>query len=184
MSSDTSTIASPQVFSISDATPADAVLLCELAARTFRESFAQDNSPEDMRQHLESSFSSQRQLEEIGDPQIDTLLLREAGGTAIAFAQVRAGKVSDGVPATGSIELWRFYVDRHWHGRGIAHDLMNAVKARARRRGATSLWLGVWQRNARAHAFYAKHGFRKVGQQVFVVGSDPQTDDVMLCQLG
>jgi ribosomal protein S18 acetylase RimI-like enzyme len=60
---------------------------------------------------------------------------------------------------------------------------MNAAKARARRRGATRLWLGVWQRNARAQAFYGKHGFRKVGAQIFVVGSDPQTDDVLLCEL-
>ena len=50
----------------------------------------------------------------------------------------------------------------------------------ARARGARELWLGVWERNARAQAFYRKHGFRKVGTQIFVVGSDPQTDDVML----
>jgi RimJ/RimL family protein N-acetyltransferase len=43
--------------------------------------------------------------------------------------------------------------------------------------------LGVWERNARAQAFYRKHGFNRVGRQTFVVGSDPQTDDVMLCPL-
>jgi ribosomal protein S18 acetylase RimI-like enzyme len=60
---------------------------------------------------------------------------------------------------------------------------MAEAKQRARRRGATTLWLGVWERNARAQAFYRKHGFGKVGSQVFVVGSDPQTDDVLLCPL-
>jgi diamine N-acetyltransferase len=170
-------------FRVDDATAADAALLAELGARTFHESFAADNDPEDMRRHLESQFSPAIQLAEIGNPALDTLLVRDALGAAVAFAQVRSGKKTDGVPAEGSIELWRFYVDKPWHGLGIAHLLMDAAKARGRRRGATTMWLGVWERNARAQAFYRKHGFQKVGSQVFVVGSDPQTDDVLLCAL-
>jgi diamine N-acetyltransferase len=166
------------------AVAADAATLAELGARTFYESFAADNTPEDMRRHLESQFSPSLQLAEIGDPALDTLLVRDAStGDAIAFAQVRAGKITDGVPATGSIELWRFYVDKAWHGRGVAHSLMDAAKDCGRGRGATTMWLGVWERNPRAQAFYRKHGFTKVGSHVFVVGSDPQTDDVLLCSL-
>jgi diamine N-acetyltransferase len=181
MSSTATTVVSN--LAIVDAVEADAPLLAELAARTFFEAFAADNDPDDMRRHLEMSYTPQLQLAEIRDPAIDTLLVRIAGGAPIAFAQLRAGHVSDGVPAEGSIELWRFYVDKSWHGRGLAQTLMNAAKARARRRGAHSVWLGVWQHNARAQAFYAKQGFRKVGKHVFVVGSDPQTDDVLLCGL-
>jgi ribosomal protein S18 acetylase RimI-like enzyme len=166
---------------IHDAVAADAPVLANLAARTFREAFAADNNPADMRAHLESAYTPALHLAEIEDPSIDTLLVRIDGKAPTAYAQLRAGHVPNGVPGEGSIELWRFYVDAPWHGRGVAQELMAAAKARARRRGATTLWLGVWERNARAHAFYGKHGFRKVGSQVFVVGSDPQTDDVMLC---
>jgi ribosomal protein S18 acetylase RimI-like enzyme len=167
---------------IDDAVAADAPALAELAARTFCEAFAADNNPEDMRAHLEGAYTQELHLAEIQNPAIDTLLLR-SGGQLAAYAQLRTGPVTDGVPATGSIELWRFYVDRPWHGRGIAHTLMAAAKERARRRGGSTLWLGVWERNARAQTFYGKHGFKKVGKQIFVVGSDPQTDDVMLCNL-
>ncbi len=162
---------------------ADAGKLAEFGARTFRESFAADNSPEDMRQHLEKSWSPDKQLAEIHDPDIDTLILGNGAGTWHGFAQLRAGTVSDGVPTSGSIELWRFYVDQPWQGQGIAGLLMAGAKDRARQRGATSMWLGVWERNARAQAFYRKHGFTRVGSQVFVVGSDPQTDHVMWCPL-
>ena len=161
----------------------DAIELAEFGARTFYESFAADNTPEDMRRHLESAFSPQKQLEEIRNPDIDTLIAADQTGTWAGFAQLRAGKLSEGVPKQGSIELWRFYVDKVWHGRGVASALMEAAKQRARGRGATTMWLGVWERNARAQAFYRKHGFDKVGRQVFVVGSDPQTDDVLLCPL-
>jgi diamine N-acetyltransferase len=178
-----STVASPKDLSVEAAGEGDAPALAELAARSFFEAFAADNHPDDMRAHLENSYSPARQLREIQDPSIDTLIVRTGRGALAAYAQVRAGHVSDGVPAEGSIELWRFYVDKPWHGQGLAHTLMNAAKARARERGATTLWLGVWERNARAQAFYGKHGFRKVGKQVFTVGSDPQTDDVMACAL-
>lgn len=164
------------------AVDADAAQLADFGARTFFESFAADNTPEDMQRHLASAFSADKQLAEIRSPDIDTLILVNAGHWA-GFAQLRTGKRSLGVPETDSIELWRFYVDKAWHGQGIAARLMESAKQRARQRGATSMWLGVWERNARAQAFYRKHGFNKVGSQVFVVGSDPQTDDVLLCSL-
>jgi ribosomal protein S18 acetylase RimI-like enzyme len=166
-----------------DAAATDAVQLAEFGARTFYESFAADNTAEDMRRHLQSAFSPQLQLGEIRNPDIDTLIAADESGRWAGFAQLRAGKVSEGVPAQGSIELWRFYVDKVWHGQGVAATLMDGAKQRARRRGATTMWLGVWERNARAQAFYRKHGFGAVGRQVFVVGSDPQTDDVLLCPL-
>lgn len=163
--------------------PEHAVQLAEFGARTFREAFEADNTAEDMRLHLESAWSPRKQLAEIRDPDIDTLVLTDAAGRWMAFAQLRAGKVSAGVPPEGSIELWRFYVDKPWQGQGVAQRLMSAAKHRARERGAASIWLGVWERNARAQAFYRKHGFTQVGSQVFVVGSDPQTDHVMWCPL-
>jgi ribosomal protein S18 acetylase RimI-like enzyme len=165
-----------------DATPAQAAQLAEFGARTFYESFAADNSDADMRQHLASAWSPAKQLAEIENPDIDTLLLVDDAGRWLGFAQLRANKTSDGVPP-GSIELWRFYIDKPFHGRGAAGRLMDGAKQRALGRGAATMWLGVWERNERAKAFYAKHGFSKVGSQVFVVGSDPQTDHVMLCQL-
>ncbi|HEX6637321.1 MAG TPA: GNAT family N-acetyltransferase [Steroidobacteraceae bacterium] len=168
---------------LQDVTLEQAARLAEFGARTFYESFGADNSPDDMQKHLASAWSPEKQLAELRDPDIDTLILADDAGRWLGFAQLRDKKVSDGVPREGSIELWRFYVDKPFQGQGVAAGLMNGAKQRARQRGATSLWLGVWERNERAKAFYARHGFRKVGTQVFVVGSDPQTDDVMLCAL-
>jgi len=170
-------------FRLRTAVAADAARLAEFAARTFSETFAAENTAEDMQMHLASAFSVERQRREIEDPAMTTLILEDAGGRWAGFAQLRAGKISDGVPREGSIELYRFYIDSPWHGRGLAADLMEGAKQHARARGASSLWLGVWERNARAQAFYRKQGFSKVGKQVFVVGSDPQTDDVMWCAL-
>lgn len=168
---------------IRDALEDDAAALAQFGARTFRETFAADNTPEDMARHLASAWAPALQRAEIADPSMHTLLAVDTHGALAAFAQLREGHAPAGVHPDGAIELKRFYVDRPWHGSGFARVLMDAVETRARERGARLLWLGVWERNARARAFYAKCGFGKVGSQIFVVGSDPQTDDVMLKQL-
>lgn len=170
-------------YTLRDVSIAEAARLAEFGARTFRETFAADNTDEDMRAHLESSFSAEMQRRELEDPAIDSLVLQDAAGRWLGFAQLRIDSSAPGVPPAGSIELWRFYVDQPWHGKGVAAALMAGAKQRAVKRGAMSLWLGVWERNARAQAFYRKHGFETVGHKTFVVGSDPQTDDVLLCRL-
>jgi ribosomal protein S18 acetylase RimI-like enzyme len=57
--------------------------------------------------------------------------------------------------------------------------LMEAAISTAREWRADVLWLGVWERNDRAIAFYEKQGFRIVGAQDFMLGSDRQRDHVM-----
>ena len=167
---------------IREATADDALVLADLARRTFHDTFAPTNDPGDMALHLAKSFGLDQQTREINDRDITTLLVEE-GGEMIAFAQVRAGHVPECVTGDGAVELWRFYVDQSWHGRGVAQSLMDRVRAAARTRGAKRLWLGVWERNDRARAFYAKCGFTEAGQHIFLFGTDPQTDLVMITDL-
>ena len=161
----------------------DAASLAEFGARTFYETFAADNTPEDMARHLASAWNPALQRAEIADPQIDTLLAVDDSGRFAGFAQLQAGRAPACVATHQPVELKRFYVDKPWQGRGVARDLMAAVERAARARGARELWLGVWERNQRAQAFYRRCGFRPVGTQIFVVGSDPQTDQVMLKEI-
>ena len=160
----------------------DAPVLADLARTTFYDTFAATNDPSDMALHLERAYGVAQQTKELQDPGMTTLLV-EQDGVAIAFAQIRGDHVPACVTAAAPLELWRFYVDRNWHGRGVAQSLMDRVMAEARRRGADVLWLGVWERNDRARAFYAKCGFVDVGSHVFLFGTDPQTDRVMTTHL-
>ena len=50
--------------------------------------------------------------------------------------------------------------------------------------GGRDFWLGVWERNPRAIAFYGKSGFIEVGSHVFMDGSDAQRDLVLVSPLG
>jgi ribosomal protein S18 acetylase RimI-like enzyme len=166
-------------FSIRAGTPADAAALAELASRTYHETFAEHTSAEDMALFLAESYGPTQQGRELADPDISTLLVEAADGLA-GFAQLRRGPAEACVAGEAPIELWRFYIAHGWHGRGVAQQLMLYVQVEAVRLGARTLWLGVWEHNERAKAFYGKCGFRAVGSHVFMVGTDPQTDRIMV----
>lgn len=177
----------------------DALLLSAIARHTFFDTFAATNDAGDMALHLERAYGVAQQAAELADPLIVTLLVEsngpalseserprrsgESNGEVIGYAQLREGDVPDCVIGPRPIELWRFYVLREWHGQGIAQSLMERVRAEAAAHGAATLWLGVWDRNPRAQAFYRKCGFVDVGDHVFLFGTDPQRDLVMQTKL-
>ena len=160
----------------------DAEALSALARDTFYETFAPSNDPGDMALHLQRAFGVPQQSAELSDPTIVTLIV-ENDGAPVGYAQVRAAPAPACVTGPDPTELWRFYVARGWHGRGIAQDLMLRVKEEAVGTGARTLWLGVWEKNPRARAFYLKCGFVDVGDHVFLFGTDRQTDLVMALPL-
>lgn len=177
------------VLRVRRATPADAAMLATLGARTFRDTFAADNTPEDMAAYLAHAYGVAQQGAELALPG-SVFLIAELEGETVGYAYLREAPIPAHVtnpPAsTGGavIEIARFYVDARWQGKGIAQALMDAAVDEAAARGAATVWLGVWERNARAIRFYAKHGFHDIGSQPFVLGSDLQTDRVMCLVIG
>jgi diamine N-acetyltransferase len=164
------------MFSIRTAGIADAEALAELGVRTFRETFAKDNAPEDMALYLAKHFGVGLQRAELEDKSVLFLLL-EAEGRPAGYVKLRRGPGN----ARGKrpLEICRFYVDRPWHGKGAALELMRAIEALAARDAHDDVWLAVWEHNARAIRFYQKHGFARVGEQPFMLGADVQTDWLM-----
>lgn len=157
---------------------ADAAALASLMERTFSDAFGPANRPEDLATHIARSYSPEIQGRELADPD-HTILLADAGGVPAGYAQLRTGEAPAEVTGPAPLQLWRFYVDRGWHGKGLAQALMVAARRAARERGARTLWLGVWEENPRGIAFYRKEGFREVGRFLFHVGDDPQRDLIM-----
>jgi diamine N-acetyltransferase len=163
---------------IRPALPGDAAALAELGARTFRDAFEADNTPEDMALYLASNYGPDLQSAELRNAGIVTLLAEDESRLA-GYAQLREGPAPDCVRGPRPIELWRFYVERAWQGRGVAQRLMTAAIEAAGARGAGTMWLSVWERNHRAQAFYRKTGFEDRGERAFILGTDRQIDRVL-----
>ncbi len=158
---------------------ADALALAQLQERTFRDTFEHSCTPEDMALHCAAHYGEVLQRRDTLDPNIDVLVC-DGGGRLAGYAQVRRGYVPDCVVAERPVEIQRFYILKDFHGQGLAHDLMTASLAICEGHGADQVWLGVWEHNPRAIAFYAKWDFAEVGSHVFPLGTDPQRDIVMI----
>ena len=156
----------------------DALALSVLAERTFRDAFADSNTIANMQQHCAGSYGQALQLAEIRDSSRETWVA-ESDSRLVAYAQLRVDAASLMISGERPVEIQRFYVDASHHGAGLAHQLMAHVLARAKAAESAVLWLGVWERNPRALAFYRKWGFEVVGEHTFKVGDDPQRDLIM-----
>jgi ribosomal protein S18 acetylase RimI-like enzyme len=103
----------------------------------------------------------------------------EGASEPMGYAKLRAGLPDPSVSGPNAIELQRIYVDRSATNRGIGAHLMQACLHSAQSAGFHTVWLGVWERNPRAIAFYERWGFEPVGDHVFRLGSEDQRDVVM-----
>jgi diamine N-acetyltransferase len=163
---------------IRKANRSDAALLSRFAESTFRESFAAANTPQNMDLHCRDSYCEELQAGEITSPNMVTLLA-EHGQELVGFAQMHWSEAPSFIHGTSPGEIQRLYVASNWHGKGVAQALMAACLDEMNARRTDIVWLGVWERNPRAIAFYKKFGFIECGEHVFHVGHDPQRDIVM-----
>ena len=157
------------------AVPDDAQTLAEFASRTYYETFAAVNTPENMRAYLDSAFTPAQLEYELNDPG-SIFFLGYVEGKLAGYAKLFPGDVPECISGPVPIELVRFYVDQSWHGRGVASALMDVCLAEARRGRFQTMYLGVWENNERAKAFYKKWKFEHVGQHIFQMGDDAQID--------
>ena len=130
-----------------------------------------------------TAYGGSIQAREISAPELETLVAVQ-GDRLIGYAQLKWGAAPKCVSAEKPAEISRLYVDQAQHGQGVARELMTRLFALAGAGGADRIWLGVWEHNPRAIAFYRKHGFTPVGDHVFRLGDDPQRDLIFVCQLG
>lgn len=160
---------------IRHAVPDDAALLRELAARTFYDAFIVNNTPENMEAYMSEAFTLRRVEAELADP-FSTILVAEADGEPAGYAKLVEGEPPDCITTRPAIEIARFYLDRRFHGAGIAHQLMQACLDEVAEAGARTIYLGVWEHNPRAIAFYRKWRYEMCGSHPFPFGDEVQTD--------
>ena len=158
--------------------PEDNALLAELGRETFADTFAADNTPENMAAYLAQSFSPARQAQELADPNC-RFMIAQLGDDIVGFTKIQFGPAPAAVGGRRPMEISRIYARKPWIGKGIGSRLMQACLDEAAHGGCDVVWLGVWQRNPRAIAFYRQWGFEVAGTATFQLGDDPQVDYLM-----
>ena len=169
-------------FTLRYATRDDAALIADISQQTFYDTFAADNKPADMAKFLNEQFTKGRLMLEVGAPE-NIFLLAYEGDQVAGYVKLRQGKKLAALNGKTSLEIARIYVIKDFLGKGIGKLLMQASLDIAMESGKEVIWLGVWEHNQRAIAFYTAWGFQKFGECDFLLGDDLQHDWLMKKEL-
>src|SRR6476660_5352639 len=141
--------------SIRLATKDDAVLIADVSRKTFYDTFAADNTKEDMDKFLSEQFTKGRLILEVGAAE-NIFFLAYIDGTVAGYVKLREGKQPDELKDLNAMEIARLYVLKEFIGRRVGAALMKECISIAKGKGKEVIWLGVWENNKRAIEFYSK----------------------------
>lgn len=153
----------------------DVALLCDLGRRTTLLTFGVQNKAEHTQAYLDEAFSAEQMERELRSPG-STFYILEQEGAAIGYLKLNLVPSQTDVHDPESLEVQRLYLDEGAQGQGLGAMMLEYAAAEAKALGKRYVWLGVWEHNERALAFYKRNGFYKMGEHEFVFGGDPQTD--------
>ena len=152
--------------------------LQKISITTFRETFEEVNSEEDMQKYLDENLSLERLKSELENLDSEFYFIenenKNLGYLKLNFENAQTEKVEENY-----FEIERIYVLKAFLGQKIGQILFDKAIEIGREKNLEYVWLGVWEENHRAIKFYEKNGFEIFGKHDFVLGEDVQTDLLM-----
>lgn len=149
--------------------------LQKLSRQTFLDTFAPYNTEADMAIYLEESFSDGKLMAELGNAG-SAFYFARLGERVIGYVKINTGAAQTEKLGNHSLEIERLYVLKEYHGKQVGQLLYEKAFRIAQERDLAYIWLGVWEKNARALRFYEKNGFLQFSQHLFRLGNDEQID--------
>lgn len=153
--------------------------LQEISRRTFNQTFASMNKPENLKFFLKFHYSTKKLSSEIQNPH-SLFLFGQTSNEILGYLKLNRGNAQTVLPNDGGLEIERIYIDQSCQGMGIGQIFLGAAVKEAEKIQAAYIWLGVWEKNEPAIRFYKKNGFTQYSEHIFNLGDDPQTDLLMI----
>lgn len=153
-------------------------VLQEVSRRTFSEAFSDTNTEADMQHYLSVNFSLKKLGAELNENDSRFYIAWDEQNP-IGYLKVNFAQAQTDLKENHSLEIERIYVLNAYYGKKVGQLLCQHAVDVAAESGKSSVWLGVWENNARAIRFYEKNGFVAFGTHGFKLGDDEQTDVLM-----
>ncbi|AUZ40255.1 MULTISPECIES: GNAT family N-acetyltransferase [Bacillus] len=156
----------------------DLLILQQLSIETFNDTFKDQNSPENMKAYLERAFNTKQLEKELSNMSSEFFFVyfdHEVAG----YVKVNIDDAQSEELGAESLEIERIYVKNNFQKHGLGKHLLNKAIEIALERNKKNIWLGVWEKNENAIAFYKKMGFVQTGAHSFYMGDEEQTDLIM-----
>ena len=157
---------------------ADAENLAALAMQVWLHNYAKEGISSTISGYVLSEFKPEQFLALLTSTSA-TILVAEVNTNLVGYALVNVG-VSCPEPTSSTIQLATLYVQEHFAGKGVGSALLAMAEALAAEHAGKPLWLTVNAKNNRAIAFYAKHGYTKIGVTQFRLGERDHENHVFV----
>ncbi|MFC4618907.1 GNAT family N-acetyltransferase [Camelliibacillus cellulosilyticus] len=157
----------------------DLLVLQKIGYETFNDTFKHQNSPENLKAYLERAFNLkqlEKELSNISSQFFFVYFKDEVAG----YLKVNINDAQTEEMGDEALEIERIYIKNEFQKQGLGKCLMNKVLEIAMKRNKKKIWLGVWEKNKNAIAFYKKMGFVQAGSHSFYMGDEKQTDIIMV----
>ncbi|MBS4199217.1 GNAT family N-acetyltransferase [Bacillus sp. FJAT-49732] len=152
--------------------------LQEISYETFNDTFKDQNSPENMNAYLERAFNLKQLEKELSKISSEFFFIyfneELAGYLKVNINDDQSEEMDD-----ESLEIERIYIKNKFQKQGLGKYLLNKSMEIAMERNKKKIWLGVWEKNDNAIAFYKKTGFVQTGFHSFYMGDEEQMDLIM-----
>ena len=152
--------------------------LQNISKKTFEETFSVFNSRENMEIYLHKSFSKEKLNHELLDENSE-FYFASFNNDIIGYLKINFGFSQTELRGNKALEIERIYVLKAYQGKNIGQKLYEKAIEIAIQKNLDYIWLGVWEENEKAVAFYKKNGFIEFDKHIFYLGNDKQTDLMM-----
>ncbi|MFD1175825.1 GNAT family N-acetyltransferase [Paenibacillus puldeungensis] len=153
--------------------------LQKLSYETFNETFKHQNSPENMNAYLERAFNL-KQLEKELSNNSSQFFFVYLNSEVAGYLKVNTDDAQSEDMGDESLEIERIYIKNKFQKHGLGKSLLNKATEIAMECNKKKIWLGVWENNDHAIAFYKKMGFVQTGAHAFYMGDEEQIDFIMV----
>ncbi|MBY0117102.1 GNAT family N-acetyltransferase [Paenibacillus sp. FSL L8-0435] len=152
--------------------------LQEISYETFNETFKAQNSPENMNAYLNKAFNREQLESELSMADSQFLFIYVDNQVA-GYMKVNINDAQSEKMGEESLEIERVYIKKEFQKHGLGKVLLLKAIEMATEHHKTNIWLGVWEKNENAIAFYEKMGFVQTGAHAFYMGDEEQIDLIM-----
>ncbi len=156
----------------------DLQILQEISIETFNDTFKNKNSPENMTAYLERAFNLKQLETELSNLSSEFFFIYFDEALA-GYLKVNMNDAQSETKGNESLEIERIYIKNLFQRHGLGKHLLNKAMEIAVERNKRKIWLGVWERNENAIAFYNKMGFIQTGTHSFYMGNEEQIDFIL-----
>jgi len=161
----------------------DAITIQKIGKETFLETFESNNLKVNMNNYIQERFSTEQVEKELKNLESIFYIAWE-GNLPVGYLKLNIGAAQTEIKLEDHIEIERIYVYTSHHGKQVGQMLFFKALETAKNLRVPTVWLGVWEENARAINFYKKNGFEEFDKHIFKLGHDEQTDILMKRAVG